>query len=259
MKVDSEFKNKIGIYCIKNMINGKMYVGSSSNIYIRLLKHRSMLKSNSHQNKYLQNSWNKYKEENFICFCLEYCKFEELEDIEQKYINNFGEYNLTKIVKRNILSKESREKQSRTRKLKFISGEIIPTRIRQIDQYDLNGNFIKTWKSIKEASETLKINKSSIHRNLSGLYNKGGNFIWKYSEDTKKIFKYKKKVKIQPVRYKVIVKDIINDKEIYFNSINDCAKHFNVKRESINQIIQNQNAYKKQFYIVKELINKAPL
>lgn len=31
-----------------------------------------------------------------------------------------------------------------------------------IDQYDLDGNFIATWESIKKASETLNINKSSI-------------------------------------------------------------------------------------------------
>lgn len=51
-------------------------------------------------------------------------------------------------------------------------------------QYDLQGNFIKEWKSIKEASSELKINSSSIGNciNKRKYYLTAGGFIWKYKK-----------------------------------------------------------------------------
>jgi hypothetical protein len=51
-----------------------------------------------------------------------------------------------------------------------------------VDQCDLQGNFIKTWFSIKEASIKLNINRSSISSCLSlkSKQKTAGNFIWKY-------------------------------------------------------------------------------
>lgn len=55
----------MGVYTITNIINKKAYVGYSSNVYYRLLRHLSSLRRNCHDNIYLQYSWNKYGEENF--------------------------------------------------------------------------------------------------------------------------------------------------------------------------------------------------
>jgi DNA ligase-1 len=54
-----------GIYEIKNIINNKTYIGSSTNIEQRWRKHISELNNNIHSNKHLQSSWNKYGKENF--------------------------------------------------------------------------------------------------------------------------------------------------------------------------------------------------
>ncbi|MEG7697747.1 GIY-YIG nuclease family protein, partial [Listeria monocytogenes] len=52
---------KPGIYFIKNTINNKMYIGSSTmKIYKRVQHHYSELKRDNHKNKHLQNAWNKY-------------------------------------------------------------------------------------------------------------------------------------------------------------------------------------------------------
>lgn len=45
-------------------------------------------------------------------------------------------------------------------------------------QYDLNGNFIKEWFSIKEAEQTLNIN--NISKCCRGLREKAGGYKWKY-------------------------------------------------------------------------------
>ena len=54
----------IGIYRIKNLINGKCYYGSSKEIEKRLKRHKRELNSNTHINCVLQRAWNKYGHQN---------------------------------------------------------------------------------------------------------------------------------------------------------------------------------------------------
>lgn len=81
------------------MKNGKLYIGSTKNYKIRWAQHLSELRNNKHSNQHLQNSWNKYGEDNF--------RFEIVVEIpladqfrkEQEYLNSlkpFGEagYNI---------------------------------------------------------------------------------------------------------------------------------------------------------------------
>lgn len=42
-----------GIYCIKNIINNKRYIGQSSDINTRWMKHRIALNEGSHHNRHL--------------------------------------------------------------------------------------------------------------------------------------------------------------------------------------------------------------
>jgi len=64
-----------GIYKIENKINGKLYIGSSKNIENRFKEHKTMLKNNKHHSSHLQNSWNKYHENNFL--------FDKIENVEK--------------------------------------------------------------------------------------------------------------------------------------------------------------------------------
>lgn len=68
-----EEKSKLsGIYEIINRLNGKRYIGSAKEFKERWRNHVSSLKSDKHQNKHLQNSFNKFINElgndNFIEF-----------------------------------------------------------------------------------------------------------------------------------------------------------------------------------------------
>jgi group I intron endonuclease len=105
-----------GIYMIKNVKNGKIYVGSSIDIKTRLRAHKNLLKRNKHCNNYLQNSFNKYGLINF--------KFEILEVVEDKNLLNKREqfyidkletiydikgYNIRKEAKSNYGLKHSQE------------------------------------------------------------------------------------------------------------------------------------------------------
>lgn len=55
-------------------------------------------------------------------------------------------------------------------------------RSRKVEQYDLNGNFIRTWDTIKQAADKLKINTANIIACCQGKYKKSHGFIWRYEE-----------------------------------------------------------------------------
>jgi len=78
MKANKE-DQKCGIYCIKNMVNNKVYVGKSKNIYKRIHQHLYDLRNNriKNENSYLLNSWNKYGNENFEYSILEFLELDE--------------------------------------------------------------------------------------------------------------------------------------------------------------------------------------
>lgn len=62
------------IYKIRNVVNGKIYIGSAENSKLRFERHRRHLRKGDHHCAHLQSSWNKHGED---CF-----KFEIIEQVE---------------------------------------------------------------------------------------------------------------------------------------------------------------------------------
>lgn len=84
----------IGIYRIKNLINGKCYYGSSKQIEKRFFRHKKELKNNNHINCILQRAWDKYGEDNFSFEIVEECDINVILETEQKYLDLHPEYNI---------------------------------------------------------------------------------------------------------------------------------------------------------------------
>ena len=59
-----------GIYAIENLLNGKIYVGSSMNLNRRKAQHLYALRNNCHHNSHLQSAFNKHGEANRCCYSL---------------------------------------------------------------------------------------------------------------------------------------------------------------------------------------------
>lgn len=69
--------NNIGVYSITNIVNNKIYIGSSVNLKSRKYNHFSNLSKGVHENKYLQDAYIKYSKDNFKWEVLEYVDYEE--------------------------------------------------------------------------------------------------------------------------------------------------------------------------------------
>jgi group I intron endonuclease len=101
-----QYPSSQGIYKITNIVNNKFYIGSSKKLNKRLIDHFSRLRNNSHKNKHLQDSFNKYGEVNFqinILAEFENLTAEELLEKEQEYLDSINDwrncYNQTRDTK----------------------------------------------------------------------------------------------------------------------------------------------------------------
>lgn len=76
------------VYRIRNLINGKVYIGSAVNTRHRWYDHRTDLNTNKHHSRYLQRAWNKYGSSAFVFEIIRVvCKKENLVRIEQYFID----------------------------------------------------------------------------------------------------------------------------------------------------------------------------
>jgi len=80
-------KKLSGVYCIENIESNKKYIGQTIDLHKRKLRHFSKLSRNNHQNKRLQNSYNKHGEKVFKFKVLIYCEPFELSLYEQFFVN----------------------------------------------------------------------------------------------------------------------------------------------------------------------------
>lgn len=123
--------NYAGIYCIRNVVNNKVYIGSSKNIRKRIQLHLQTLQKGTHHSYLLQRSWDKHGSDNFtvevILTVLDITKMIEHEqyflDLFQSYVSKNG-YNLEIVANSSIgikRSQEFREKISLSNKRRVCS------------------------------------------------------------------------------------------------------------------------------------------
>lgn len=82
---------KSGIYIIKNLDNGKIYVGQSLDVKRRMRDHKYKLDKGTHGNRFLQRAYNSGQRFSFEVYL--YCSEDELDDNEINAIKKFNSSN----------------------------------------------------------------------------------------------------------------------------------------------------------------------
>ena len=105
--------------------------------------------------------------------------------------------------------------------------------VKTIYQYDLDGNLIKEWDSVKQAGEALGINRPSISNCLKGRYKSAGGFIWRYSVE-----------EVSPVKKTKSIEQYDLDGNLIkvWDSINSIENGTDYKRKTIYACANGQNS-----------------
>ena len=85
----------MGVYYIQNRTTGKVYVGSSQDVFKRIGDHLNLLKNDKHTNIHLQRSYSKHGLGAFAWgVCEEVSDVDDLLPVEQVWIDVLGDYNI---------------------------------------------------------------------------------------------------------------------------------------------------------------------
>lgn len=200
--IDPDKIRNSGIYRIRSLVNGKIYIGSAKDFLRRFWSHRNEIRGNRHHSPTLQRHSNKYGSTKLIFEILEEAPKENLIKLEQFYLDKeqpFGErgFNICKIAGsankgKGTLSKKEREKKSRdnsgSKNPNFgkIASHEKRIRMSQTDlvaRYSMDGKLIDTFLSPYEASVKTGFDKKCISQACNASIEKYRNFLWAYYED----------------------------------------------------------------------------
>ncbi len=129
---NASIPNSGGVYRIKNIKNGRCYVGSTTRLRHRSNDHFSRLKNGNHHSRHMQNSFNKNGEDNFVFEVLEYCNggIDYIRSREDWWIealdatNRKSGYNIRPDANMVSHSEETRKKISEIQRGKIIPPEV---------------------------------------------------------------------------------------------------------------------------------------
>jgi group I intron endonuclease len=270
--------NISGIYCIRNKVNNKMYIGSSVSIRKRVRRHINSLINNKHDNEHLQNAWIKYGKESFE-FIILACVLikEQLRNIEKYFIDlyqvcnrDFG-YNKSITTTHGTLTEEGRQRQiklqtgrkwsSEINKKKSLPGILNPF-YGKTHKYETKLKIAKTrglesfvcvetgdvFNFMTEAVSQLNVSEHSLHNCLNGrnYVANGLHFIclskipFEYEViDNKIIFSLEEKAKLISIIDPRRKLFICLETNELFSSVNKAAKVCNTNRSSISKNLKN--------------------
>ncbi len=180
VNIFADNRKKIGIYRWINNLNGKTYIGSSSNLSVRFYTYYS-LRYLAKSNRPMERSLLKYGFSNFSLEILEYCNLEDLLKREQFYLDILKpEYNILEKAGSTLGYKHSEESIKKMRDF-ILSDEVMAKKKLSTKNATLARSIsilvknIKTeekleYKSLTEAANALGVTKGAVSQAL--LYKK---------------------------------------------------------------------------------------
>lgn len=236
-----------GIYKITNIVNNKVYIGQSIDVYHRIKCHRSLLKCN-HDSKYLQDDYNIYGIDNFKYDIIELCDKLLLNEKEMHWIEYYNSTNSD--YGYNILKGGQGKRNYKRTKPKY-KNRYSKEKSKETKKYRTKGvndiillNTLEIFKGANEASKKYptadrsSIQKCCKHILLSAGNIEGEKLVWLYyseyiektEEEIEDIINYAKNY-ICKERYKRV--HCIETDEIFESATKACLA-YNISVSNLN-------------------------
>lgn len=203
--------------------NEVRYVGKTSNPKSRLSGHITECKKES--TKHYRARWiRSLLKDNIkpIIKFIKVCPLNDFEKFETEYI---------KIFKSDKLTNSDETGQGNSKRIKEVLDRQSQNSGRVVYQYDLDGNFIKEYRSVREAAKDLKISHSNISRCCNNISKHAGGFIFRY-----RIVSVDKVENPNSVK-KIVIEINDNDEEIRrWESTMDCSRSTGIDSGNISRV-----------------------
>lgn len=193
-----------GIYCWCNRVNGKRYVGQSTNLkkrYMRFVRWNSAY-GNIHTNKPIDVDRQTYPDLKYWEYTiLEYCSNEHLSERELYWMDYYNTtntecgYNIRRLAR--TLTTNLKHRISVAQKGRPLTEKHRKSLGRPVRQYAKDGTFMRLWDSVEDVRKTLGINH--IGKACKGQIQSAGGFLWRYDGDNTTIGKYNPKTNAKPI------------------------------------------------------------
>ena len=220
--------------------NEVRYVGKTSNPKSRLSGHITECKKES--SKHYRAKWiRSLLKDNLkpIIKFIKVCPLNDFEKFETEYI---------KIFKSDKLTNSDETGQGNTGRIKEVIDRMSKPKSRIVYQYNLDGNFIKEYRSVREAANNLKLSHSNISRCCNNISKHAGGFIFRYNKTVVD------KVENPNAIKKIVIEINDNDEEIgRWESIMDCVRSTGIDNSNISRVCNGirKNIKKRRFKFIE--------
>lgn len=201
-----------GIYKIENIINFHKYIGQAIDIKKRWREHKSNAfnQNSKDYDMVIYRAIRKYGLENFSFEIIEVCNPKELNDKEVYWIEYYNSYydgyNCSK------------------------GGNDYTHLGNEIDLYDFNGNYVKSYDNIATAARELDVHYETLYQVIKGIRHSCKGYQVKLKNENKEIKQYKNRQ-----GGKIPVEQLDDDNNVLniFESSYDAARKLNLDPSSI--------------------------
>jgi group I intron endonuclease len=235
------------IYEIRNKLNNKVYIGSTTNDNRRKKEHFNELRKNRHHSNYLQNSFNKYGEENF-----EFKVIAKFTDIDRKKLFEEEKYYMNKYNSMDSAFGYNMVEVSENGGCDFSEDQRLIMSIKAKDSKQIlainKNNDTFKYHSISYASRELNLTLAEIQRVLNNKQKYAGNFIFVHEDSYDKNFDYSTIIGVDNRNGSKILQYDLNGKLINkWDKQKIAAQKLNISNGSVSAALKDRQTHAGEF------------